>query len=121
MGHMCGAPTTIKRIKSGWWTPVAFIGGSLTVGTGASNTAITSWRRLFMRYLHDRYEPIYHCRIGEVMMGIGAMASSGMSFMIPRYLQKKEPTLAFVEHCVNDGGLSPMTRHADSGTDDWAL
>jgi lysophospholipase L1-like esterase len=101
---ICEAPTTIRQIKSGWWTPVAFVGGSLTVGTGSSNTAVTSWRRLFMRHMHDRYETTYNCRIGEVMVGIGAMGSSGMSFMLPRYVPKKKPTLVFIEHCVNDNG-----------------
>ncbi len=103
-GPICEAPTTVRLMKSGWWTPIAFIGGSLTVGTGSSNTAMTSWRRLFMRYVHDRYESVYNFRIGEIMVGIGAMSSHGMAFMMPRYVPKKKPTLAFVEHCVNDNG-----------------
>lgn len=81
----CEAPTTIRQMKAGWWAPVAFVGGSLTVGTGSSDTSSHSWRRRFTRYLHDRYERLWHCRIGEVMLGIGAMPSYGMSFLFGRY------------------------------------
>ena len=72
----CEAATTIRQIRSGWWTPVAFVGGSLTVGTGSSNTAVTSWRRLFMRYLHDRYEAAYSF-LGGVRKRWGGMAHAG--------------------------------------------
>lgn len=102
MALHCQAQTTITRMRSGWWTPVAFIGGSLTVGTGCSNTSMCSWRKLFMRYIHDRYEQVYHFRVGDVMAAIGAMSSYGMSFMMPKYVPRQKPTLAFLEHCVND-------------------
>lgn len=102
MSATCQAIASLRHIRSGQFLPVAFVGGSLTVGSGSSNVAVTSWRRLFMRYLHEQLEPTYHCKIGEVMLGIGAMRSFGMSFMLPRYVPSKRPALAFVEFCVND-------------------
>lgn len=104
MHQTSAAPKTISKIKSGWWAPVAFVGGSLTVGTGSSNTSTNSWRRLFVRYLHDRYERTYNCRIGDCVMAIGAMSSHAMSFILPKYLPRKKPFLVFLEHAVNDNG-----------------
>jgi lysophospholipase L1-like esterase len=82
--------------------PIAFIGGSLTVGCGASNTAVTSWRRLFMRYVYERIVSVYDTKVGEINAAIGAMKSVGSVFMLERNVLPKQPVLAFVEEIIND-------------------
>jgi hypothetical protein len=55
-----------------------------------------------MNYLHDRFEKIYTPRFSELNMGIGAMKSLGMAFILQKYLPRKEPSLVFLEHAIND-------------------
>ena len=43
---------------------------------------VTSWRRLFTRYLYERFHRVYHCQPMEVMAGIGAMESYGAVFAV---------------------------------------
>jgi hypothetical protein len=57
-----------------------------------------------MRYLYERYHPVYHCQPSEVMGAIGAMESFGAVFTLSRNVLPFLPALAFVEFCVNDRG-----------------
>mgnify|MGYP006282104925 FL=1 len=100
----CLIPHCIEKILSASHCNVAYIGGSLTVGVGASNVAETSWRRLFTKYLYQEYHPKYHCQVSEIMGAIGASESYASVFMLPRNVIPHKPDLAFVEFCVNDAG-----------------
>ncbi len=102
MGKTCQIYGTIERIKAASFVNVVYLGGSLTVGTGAGNSAVTSWRRLFSRYIYERFHPVYHCQPMEVMAGVGAMESYGAVFTVERNVKPYMPVLAFVEFCVND-------------------
>jgi hypothetical protein len=102
MAEKCAISKTIYTMKAGWYSQFAFAGGSLTVAIGASNTANTSWRRLFMRHIRDRYLPVYHFQTAEVMAAIGALRSPGMVFMLQRLVFPHSPVIVFVEECYND-------------------
>jgi len=104
MTPSCEAYSTIRMIRAASHCNVGFAGGSLTAGVGATDTSITSWRRLFMRWLYERFHPVYHCQPSEIMGGIGAMESYGAVFTLGRNITPFIPSLVFVEFCVNDAG-----------------
>jgi len=98
----CQIPRTVQKILAASYCNVAHIGGSLTVAAGASNSAETSWRALFQKYLYRTYHPIYNCQVSEIMGAMGATESFAAAFMLGRNVLPADPTLAFVEFAVND-------------------
>ena len=67
----CQIPRTVQKILAASYCNVAHIGGSLTAAAGASNSAETSWRALFQKYLYTTYHPVYQTQVSEIM---GAVA-----------------------------------------------
>lgn len=102
MPQKCLIPNAIEKIRAGAFVPFGFVGASLTLGSGASNTAVTSWRRLFMRYVYEHLVYTYNCKVGEINAAIGAMRSAGSVFMLERNVLPGNPRLTFVEECYND-------------------
>lgn len=100
----CRIVRTVEGIKAASYCNIVYLGGSLTSAAGAGNAAVTSWRRLFIRYIYERYHTVYHCQPMEVMAGVGAMESYGAVFTLERNVKPYLPVLAFVEFCVNDRG-----------------
>ena len=100
----CQIPNAVEKLLAASHCSVAFLGGSLTVGVGASNVAETSWRALTTHYLHSRYHRRYHCQVSEVMGAIGACESYVAAFTLPRNVLPMKPDLALIEFCVNDSG-----------------
>ena len=105
MAVKCEIPAAIERIKAAAYVNVVYMGGSLTSAAGVGNSAVTCWRRLFTRYMYERYHRVYHCQPMEVMAAIGAMESYGAVFTIERNARPHAPVLAFLEFCVNDRGV----------------
>jgi len=95
-------PDTIRKIFAASYCNIGFVGGSLTAAAGAGDTTVTSWRRLFVQYIYERYHRAYHCQPMEVMGGVGAMESFGAVFTLERNVIPFLPTIVFVEFCVND-------------------
>ena len=104
MTEHCQIPNAVEKLFAASHCSVAFLGGSLTVGVGASNVAETSWRALTTHDLHSRYHPRYHCQVSEVMGAIGACESYVAAFTLPRNVLPLKPDLALIEFCVNDSG-----------------
>ena len=98
----CQIPRTVQKILAASYCNVAHIGGSLTAAAGASNSAETSWRALFQKYLYTTYHPVYQTQVSEIMGAVGATESFGASFTLGRNVFPADPTLAFVEFAVND-------------------
>ena len=102
MDTTCDISKTVYTMKAGWYTKIGFAGGSLTVAMGASNTANTSWRRLFMRHIRQFYLPMYNFQVSEIYGAMGALNSSGLVFTLKRNIFSHEPTIVFVEEAWND-------------------
>jgi len=117
MAPQCRIPNAVEKILAASHCNVAYIGGSLTVGVGASNTAETSWRALFTQYLYQTYHPRYHCQISEIMGAIGACESYVAAFTLGRNVLPALPDLALVEFCVNDQSApdKPLVRKGMEG------
>jgi len=81
---------------------VACVGGSLSVGTGSFTPCDKPWRVLFMEYLANEVGPRHDCEVREIRAAIGAMKSYGSVFTIPRNVIAHDPSLVFIEFCVND-------------------
>lgn len=104
MNNKCQIFNTIERIRSASYCNIGFVGGSLTAAAGVGDSSVTSWRRLFVRHIYERFHPVYHCQPSEVMGGIGAVESYGAVFTLSRNILPNLPVLVFLEFCVNDRG-----------------
>ena len=104
MATHCQIPNAIEKLFASSHCGCAYLGGSLTVGVGASNVAENSWRALFTKYLYRDYHPIYHCQVSQIMGAVGASESYVAVFTLERNVIPHCPDLAYVEFCVNDSG-----------------
>ncbi len=112
MSAACQIPHAVEKILAASHCGCAYIGGSLTVGVGASNVATRSWRALFTRHLYRAYHPIYQCQVSEIMGAVGAMESPVAAFTLTRNVLPCHPDLAFIEFCVNDAQYRKDECHA---------
>ncbi|WP_438347695.1 SGNH/GDSL hydrolase family protein [Paenibacillus sp. FA6] len=79
---------------------VAFLGGSITEGAGASDADVTSWRALTEKYLKER---LGEDRATCINAGVGGTNSTfGAHRLQEHVLQKGAIDLLFVEFSVND-------------------
>lgn len=78
---------------------IAYLGGSITQGGGASNRAVTSWRPLTTSWFRKNYP---EADVKEVDASWGATGSDLGAFRCTRDVSSKKPDLVFVEFAVND-------------------
>ncbi len=81
---------------------VAYFGGSITEGAGASRDSCC-WRRQISCWLKLRYP---QSKITEVDASIGGTGSDLGVFRTGQDVLSAEPDLVFIEFAVNDGGKS---------------
>ncbi len=82
---------------------VAYLGGSITEGDGASDPERTSWRALTSAWLQDRYPE------NEVVSINSSVPGTGSDVGVLRYQEEvlqHEPDLVFIEFAVNDSSLT---------------
>ncbi|OMF22714.1 hypothetical protein BK133_25775 [Paenibacillus sp. FSL H8-0548] len=96
-----GLPNVTRKLVGTDPIVVAFIGGSITEGYGASEPDETSWRALTGSYLKGKYLQGTVCCINA---GVGGTTSTfGAHRMTEHVLANGEIDLLFVEFSVNDG------------------
>ncbi len=78
---------------------VAYFGGSVTAGYGASKPNETSWRALTTAWLADNFPDAEIC---EVNAAIGASGSRLGRYRVERDVISQKPDLLFVEFAIND-------------------
>lgn len=101
MIHRRGLPHLRLVLNEARPAAVAFLGGSITEGYGASEPDVTSWRALTGQYLQERYP---QSPIRCVNAGVGGTTSSFGAFRLARHVfAAGEVDLLFVEFAVNDG------------------
>ncbi len=88
--------TNEKRIN------VAYFGGSITYGTGATNPATDSWRALTTKWLEETYN-------AQVIENNAAFGGTGTAFGIYRAVEHlkltsetEKPDLVFIDFAIND-------------------
>ncbi len=96
-----GLHNTITKLAAGEPVTVAYLGGSITEGAGASDGNKTSYRALVTQWFRDTFP---QSKITEVNAAIGGTPSNLGVFRLQHDVLVKKPDLVFVEFAVNDGG-----------------
>ncbi|XEC95698.1 SGNH/GDSL hydrolase family protein [Paenibacillus tarimensis] len=98
----CGLPQVARKLAQGGAFTVAFIGGSVTAGAGASDPERTSYRALVCRNLEKRFP---HVQFTFINAAIGGTDSTFGAFRFHDHvLEHGAVDLLFIEFAVNDGG-----------------
>lgn len=96
-----GLPAFQDKIRKGLPVTVAFLGGSITEGAGASDADKTSWRGLTQAWLEDRHGA---GRVACINAGVGGTDSTFGAHRLQEHVLEHGPVdLLFVEFSVNDG------------------
>ena len=96
-----GLPHVFAKLKAHKPVTVAWFGGSITEGAGASNGDETSYRGLVGHWFTTQF-PQSH--VANVNAAIGGTGSDLGAFRLGRDVLAHKPDLVFVEYAVNDGG-----------------
>lgn len=96
-----GLPAFQDKIRKGLPVTVAFLGGSITEGAGASDADKTSWRGLTQTWLEDRYGAD---QVACINAGVGGTDSTFGAHRLQEHVLEHGPVdLLLVEFSVNDG------------------
>ena len=101
---------TFSKMQKGETIKVAYFGGSVTRGHGASNDEKTSWRALTTAYLKS-------VSSGSVTEINAAYGGTGSYFGASRFeydVSSKKPDLVFIEFLVNDGYSGLSAEHSQA-------
>ncbi len=90
---------TLYKLKVERELNVAYFGGSVTDGHGASAANDTSWRALTTKWLKKSYPS---AKINETNAAIGGTSSYFGLFRYQRDVKPSNPDLIFIEFAIND-------------------
>ncbi len=90
---------TYNRLKNDKELNVAFIGGSVTAGSGASDMEKTSWRGRTVEWFKSRYPD---CTINQVNAAIGDSYTKYAVYRMDTDLLKYDFDIVFIEYAIND-------------------
>ena len=108
-----GLPHVFAKLKAGKPVTVAYFGGSITAGAGASDGNRTSYRALVGQWLTATFP---RSTVTNMDAAIGGTGSDLGAFRAGRDMLTHHPDLVFVEFAVNDGGSpEPMIDRAMEG------
>jgi lysophospholipase L1-like esterase len=108
-----GLPHVFAKLKAGKPVTVAYFGGSITAGAGASDGNRTSYRALVGQWFTATFP---QSTVTNVDAAIGGTGSDLGAFRVGRDVLAHHPDLVFVEFAVNDGGApEPMIDRAMEG------
>lgn len=99
MQYRYNLTNTKVKLESEKKLNVAFIGGSVTAGSGASITNETSWRGLTMKWFRETYP---ECEINEVNAAIGDSYTKYAVYRMDNDLLRYDYDLLFIEYAIND-------------------
>lgn len=92
-----------ERARAGEHLNVVFLGGSLTVGSNASDPQLTSYRALVSQKLEEKY-PDAHFKFWDA--ALGGTSSNLAAFRLQRDVISRKPDLVFIDYAVNDNPYS---------------
>ena len=99
----------LSRLPEGSAFRIAFLGGSITEGAGASDRKYRYSSRV-VSAIARRYPAI---TVEEINAGVGGTPSALGLFRTERDIVEKEPDLVFVEFAVNDGGNADCGKYME--------
>ncbi len=110
-----GLPSVFAKLKSGRPVTVAYLGGSITAGSGATQPNVNSYRALVGQWFTTTYP---QAAVTNVNAGYGGTGSDFGAFRLEHDVLSKHPDLVLVEFAVNDGanalavrGMEGIVRH----------
>ncbi|MCC6445148.1 MAG: SGNH/GDSL hydrolase family protein [Armatimonadetes bacterium] len=107
-----GLGNLFSRLKSGQPTTIAYLGGSITAGGGASHPSKT-WRLLSLEWFRKEFPEV---NLTEADASIGGTGSTLAAFRLRKDALSARPHLVFVEFAVNDTGTpNPLIDRAMEG------
>ncbi|MEP7271195.1 MAG: GDSL-type esterase/lipase family protein [Acidobacteriota bacterium] len=89
----------LDKLRAGKAVTIAYLGGSITAGAGASDPSKTSYRALLTESMRTRYP---HSRITEINAAVIGTGSLYASMRARRDVIAHKPDLVFVEFAVYD-------------------
>lgn len=108
-----GLPHVFAKLNAGKPVTVAYFGGSITAGAGASHAEQTSYRGLVGQWFTTTFPK---ATVTNVDAAIGGTGSDLGAFRVGRDVLAHHPDLVFVEFAVNDGSTpEPMIDRAMEG------
>ncbi|MDF2441177.1 MAG: hypothetical protein JWN98_2161 [Abditibacteriota bacterium] len=96
-----GVGNVLAKLQAGQPVTIAYFGGSITAGAGASNAEKTSYRALMTQWFRNTFP---QSTITEVNAAIGGTGSDLGAFRNSYDVLRFKPDLVFVEYAVNDAG-----------------
>lgn len=78
---------------------VVYFGGSVTAGSGASNSSVTSWRALIGNWITNNFPT---ATVNNISQAIGETGSYLGCYRVARDIVSKAPDLLFIEYSIND-------------------
>ena len=94
-------PHVFAKLKAGKPVTIAYFGGSITAGAGASDGEKTSYRALVGQWFTTTFP---QASVTNVNAAIGGTGSDLGAFRLKRDVLGHHPDLVFVEYAVNDNG-----------------
>jgi acyl-CoA thioesterase-1 len=98
---------TAARLHKDRQLTIGYLGGSLTSGSGASDSEKTSWRAKTTQWFRDKFP---EAKIEAVNAAIGGTGSDLGAYRVGMDLLEKNPDLVFVEFAVNDDRMAQGNR-----------
>jgi acyl-CoA thioesterase-1 len=99
--HRGGLPHMNDRLFRDEPITIAFLGGSITEGAGATDANATSWRAIIESYLKERFSEE---KVTCLNAGVGGTTSTFGAHRLQKHvLSQGNIDLLFVEFSVNDG------------------
>ena len=89
---------TYSKLKSNQNVKVAFIGGSVTSGTGSSDESSKSWRAITKKYISS----LTGAKVSEVNAALGGTGSYLGAARFENKVLSENPDLLFIEFAIND-------------------
>ncbi len=103
-----GLANTFSKLARGERVVVAYFGGSITAGAGASKEELC-YRSLLTRHLREQHPK---AEVVEVNAAIGGTASWLGAFRLKSDVLERQPDLVVIEFAVNDGGSAEASVYA---------
>ncbi|MFN7929705.1 MAG: SGNH/GDSL hydrolase family protein [Blastocatellia bacterium] len=91
------------KLRTGKAVSVAYLGGSISQGVGASDANKTSYRALVNTWLHNRFPK---ARINELNAAVAGTGSIYGALRARREVVEYKPDLVFLEFATSDDGES---------------
>ncbi|MBR7133227.1 MAG: SGNH/GDSL hydrolase family protein [Clostridia bacterium] len=94
-----GLNNTYHALTSDKELTVAYLGGSITAGAGATDPNFSAWRPLVTQHLKNEFPS---AKITEINRGVGSAGSLLATFYLDDKVLPHKPDLVFLEMAIND-------------------